>query len=394
MAHSGPRIGVAYDRRRVLLARPRLLVSSTDFPPATGGTQRTMHEITTRLADRWTITVVAPLEAGAAAYDAEAPFRVLRTRTSWRDSHVSTFAEMASLTARHRPDMVLAGHLNAFPSLLVPGRGRPKLAVIYGSELGASRSRLVARVLGGRIDRALAISRFSGFEAAKSGIVADRIVITPLGADPPEAAAIDPGMLAALGLLRDGAVLPFILTVSRLDERHKGHDVVLRALPELLQWFPDLRYVIAGEGSLAQELCERARRLGVHAVVMTGAVDERLKATLLASCRAYVMLSSESRRPALFEGFGLAFIEAAMAGRPSLAGRSGGVPDAVVDGQTGLLVDPGSVQQFIAAASRLLRDPDLADALGARAARGPYVTSPGIQPCGASRSRWRGCCDR
>jgi len=326
-----------------------------------------MHEITTRLADRWTITVVAPREAGAAAYDAEAPFRVLRTRTSWRESHVNAFAEMASLAARHRPDMVLAGHLNALPSLLLPGRGRPKIAIVYGSELWARKSRLVARALGGRIDRALAISRFSGLEAAKSGIVADRIVITPLGADPPDAAGVDPGMLAALGLLRQGGVLPFILTLSRLDDRHKGHDVVLRALPELLHRFPDLQYVIAGEGSLAEELAQRARHLGVRdAVVMTGAIDERLKATLLASCRAYVMLSRESRHPALFEGFGLAFIEAAMAGRPSLAGRSGGVPDAVVDGQTGLLVDPGSVEEFIAAASRLLGDPDLADALGAR----------------------------
>lgn len=326
-----------------------------------------MHEITTRLADRWTITVVAPCEAGAPAYDAQAPFRVLRTRNSWRESHVNAFAEMAFLAARLRPDMVLAGHLNALPSILVPGRGRPKVAMIYGSELWATRSRLVARALGGQIDRALAISRFSGLEAAKSGIVADRIVITPLGADPPGEAGVDRGMLAALGLLRDGAVLPFLLTVSRLDERHKGHDVVLSALPELREQFPELRYVIVGEGSLAEELSTRARRLGVRdAVVMTGAVDEPLKLILLASCRAYVMLSRESRHPALFEGFGLAFIEAAMAGRPSLAGRSGGVPDAIIDGQTGLLVDPGSAEEFIAAASRLLGDPDLADSLGAR----------------------------
>lgn len=358
---------MAYDRRSDRFGRPRLLVCSTDFPPATGGIQRTLHEITTRLADRWTITVVAPGEAGAAAYDSEAPFRVLRTRTSWRESHVRALAEMSFLAARHRPDMVFAGHLNALPAVLLPGRGRPKVAMIYGSELWASRSRLVARLLGGRIDRALAISGFTAREAAKAGIRADRIVITPLGADPPATAQIDRGMLATLGLLRGGGVLPFILTVSRLDERHKGHDVVLGALPELLQRFPDLRYVIAGNGVLAQELEETAHRLGVRdAILMTGSVDEALKTTLLASCRAFVMLSRESHQPALFEGFGLAFLEAAMAGRPSVAGRSGGVPDAVIDGQTGLLVDPDSVEQFIVATSRLLDHPDLADALGAQ----------------------------
>ena len=102
---------------------------------------------------------------------------------------------------------------------------------------------------------------------------------------------------------------------------------------------------------------------------MIGAVDDATKDALLASCRAFVMVSRESRRPALFEGFGIVYLEAALAGRPALAGASGGVPDAVVDEETGLLVDPLSVPAVTAAALRLLDDPELADSLGERARR-------------------------
>jgi phosphatidylinositol alpha-1,6-mannosyltransferase len=79
------------------------------------------------------------------------------------------------------------------------------------------------------------------------------------------------------------------------------------------------------------------------------------------------MLSRESRRPALFEGFGIAYIEAAMAGRPSLAGNSGGVADSVLDGETGVLVDPRSLPEIVEGATRLLEDAAYADLLGARA---------------------------
>jgi len=174
--------------------------------------------------------------------------------------------------------------------------------------------------------------------------------------------------LRELGLINGRQVDPFFLTVSRLDERHKGHEMFLRALPALLARHPNVRYVIAGEGELAAELSVLASRLGVqHAVRMPGAIDEGTKAALMGRCRAFVMLSRESRRPALFEGFGIVFIEAAMAARPSLAGNSGGVPDAVSDGETGLLVDPLSLPDVIRAALRLLEDPRYADALGARA---------------------------
>jgi phosphatidylinositol alpha-1,6-mannosyltransferase len=352
-------------------ARPTsrsLVVATTDFPPSHGGIQRMLHELTHRLAERWRITVIAPNEDGSRSYDADAPFAVRRTRRTWDDSRVGVLAEMARITARARADLLLAGHLNTLPPLILAGRGRPTIAVIHGSEVWAPRTRLLTRLAGRRVDRAMAVSRFTASEAAKAGIPSDRIVVTPLGATGPGPPERSDAVLRALGLIDGGRVVPFFLTVSRLTEPHKGHDTFLRAMPALLERRPDVRYVVAGEGHLADGLRALAAQLGIqHAVLMPGAIDERTKAVLMASCRAFVMVSRESRRPALFEGFGIAFIEAAMAGRPSLAGDSGGVADSVLDGDTGVLVDPRSVPAVIEGAQRLLADPAYADALGERA---------------------------
>ena len=341
---------------------PRLLIATTDFPPSHGGIQRLLHELASRLASRWRITVVAPAADDARGYDEQAPFRVLRTGRDWRGSPIGVLAEMAAIVLRTRADLLLAGHLNSLPPLFAATPARPKVVLVHGSELWAPRTRLLARVLGPRVARTMAVSAFTAGEAARAGLRAEGIVVTPNGAG----LAPAPGQQIVAGLGLGG--VPFFLTVSRLDEPHKGHDVFLRSLPAVRARHPDVVYVIAGQGPLAPELSRLADRLGVgSAVRMLGAVDEQTKAALLASCRAFVMVSREQRRPALFEGFGIGYIEAALAGRPALGGASGGVADAVVDGQTGLLVDPASVPAVAAAALRLLDDPRLADTLGAQA---------------------------
>jgi len=351
-------------------SRLRLLVTTTDFPPSHGGIQRVLEELTHRLAGRWRITVISPRQDSAEDYDAAAPFQIIRTRAGWQDSRLAVLREMTQLIVRRRFELLLAGHINTLPPALVAGRGAPSMAILHGSELWAPRTRTLTRLVGRRLDRAMAVSGFTASEGAKAGIPRDRIVITPLGAAPPATATATAteDILGALGLVRAGHVLPFFLTVSRLTEPHKGHDVFLRALPSVLRRHPETKYVIAGDGPMSDDLRALSREIGVeHAVLMPGGIDESTKAALMAECRAFVMPSRESRRPPLFEGFGVVFIEAAMAGRPSLAGASGGIADAVVDGETGLLVDPRSVVAVADGALRLLGDPAYADALGARA---------------------------
>ncbi len=351
-----------------IAARPALLVLTIDCPPSLGGIQRIIHELGHRLCARWEVTVVAPHAEAVRDYDDRAPFRIVRTRSSWERSRRGVLVEMARMAREMPADLLLAAHMNALLPLVAGARGRPLAAMAYGSELWGRRTRLVTRALGQRLRRVVAISAFTAAEAAAAGIPPERVLVTPLGADLPAAGAADRALLERLGLVSGERVLPYLLTVARLWEGHKGQDMVIRALPALLRQHPDVRYVIAGEGPLAAELSGLAERLGVaHAVHLPGAVDEGAKGALLRSCRALVMVSREIRRPPLFEGFGIVYLEAALAGRPSVAGRSGGAPDAVIHGETGLLVDPLSLSEVTDATSRLLGDPGYADELGRRA---------------------------
>jgi phosphatidylinositol alpha-1,6-mannosyltransferase len=124
---------------------------------------------------------------------------------------------------------------------------------------------------------------------------------------------------------------------------------------------------MAGDGPLRHHLEHvAATAAATAATVFAGQVDEATKGALIRHCRALVMVSREAHAAAQFEGFGLVYLEAALAGRPSLAGRAGAAPEVVADEETGLLVEPDRPAQIADATLRLL-DPEYADALGAAA---------------------------
>jgi phosphatidylinositol alpha-1,6-mannosyltransferase len=243
----------------------------------------------------------------------------------------------------------------------------PVVFYIHGEELTSpDTSRLLGtgnfRALR-KADGVVAVSRFTRAKLIDLGVEADRIALIPNGVDlerftPGET---DADLLDRYGL-RGKRVL---LTVGRLEER-KGHATALRALPRILQACPDIVYVIVGSGEGLPDLGleAMARDLGVaqHVVFAGPAPPERLPG-FYRSCDLFVM-PNHALPNGDTEGFGLVFLEAAACGKPVVGGRDGGVPDAVVDGETGLLVDGASADEFAEAVVRVLSDPDLAARLG------------------------------
>jgi phosphatidyl-myo-inositol dimannoside synthase len=156
-----------------------------------------------------------------------------------------------------------------------------------------------------------------------------------------------------------------VLMVGRLAQVHKGFDTAIRALPEILRAVPDASLVIAGPGDPAA-LAILARTNGVaDHVVFAGPVPRTELILLFSACDLFLLPAREVQGTA--EGFGVVFLEAALAGKAAVGGRSGGVGEAVLDGETGLLVngkDPGEVASAVV---RLLGDPALASRLGQRA---------------------------
>jgi glycosyltransferase involved in cell wall biosynthesis len=186
------------------------------------------------------------------------------------------------------------------------------------------------------------------------GIDPDDVLFIPNGipAPPPPSGA---DVRAELGIARDA---PLIGTVSVLRPQ-KALDVLLRATRILVDEFPGLRVLIAGEGDRRSALEELTRELGLEGNVLFLGVRTDVPDVLEA---LDVAVSSSD-----FEGSPLSVMEYMEAARPIVATRVGGVPDLIDDGVHGRLVDPQQPAAFAAAVAELLRDPERAREIGRRA---------------------------
>jgi phosphatidylinositol alpha-1,6-mannosyltransferase len=154
----------------------------------------------------------------------------------------------------------------------------------------------------------------------------------------------------------------WLLTVARLVP-HKGIDTTIQALALLKRTFPELRYAIVGTGPQQAMLHALVRACGVaDAVWFLPAITDAELPALYNLAEIYVGVSRQTARAA--EGFGIAFLEAAACAKPVVAGRSGGIPDAVREDETGILVESESPEAVAGALGALLKAPDRGRALG------------------------------
>jgi phosphatidylinositol alpha-1,6-mannosyltransferase len=196
-------------------------------------------------------------------------------------------------------------------------------------------------------------------------VPADRVRVVALGADP---AFFRPGLDTREVRTRYGLEEGrWLLSVARLT-RHKGIDITLQALARLSPRHPDLRYAVVGTGEEREALEDEARGLGVAERVrfLTDVPDRDLPA--LYNC-AEIYLGVSRLMEQRVEGFGISLAEASACGVPVIAGRSGGIPAAVRDGETGLLVDAERAEAVAEAIGRLLDDAALRARLGAAGRR-------------------------
>jgi phosphatidylinositol alpha-1,6-mannosyltransferase len=283
-----------------------------------------------------------------------------------------------ALARRHRPGFTWCAELKpaGYPARWLARRpGIPYGVLAHGTELllldakiarSAFKRWTAALLLG---DAAVVVANSRWTAALAQGVLrglgrdraADRVRVVPLGTDP---AHFHPGAdprpaRAAYGL--EGG--PWLLTVSRL-EWHKGIDTAIRALPAVRAAVPGARYAVAGVGPRRAALEALAAGLGLgDAVRFLGAVPDADLPGVYAAADLYV--GASRRHDLLAEGFGISLVEASACGLAVVGGRSGGVPDAVRDGETGILVDPDDPAAVAAGVTALLRDPERRRRLGA-----------------------------
>lgn len=276
------------------------------------------------------------------------------------------FAELMWLCLRIRPNVIYLGELSLGLMALWLKRllGIPFITFVYGEELAWTSTpqylNNLTRQTCQEAEAVVTISRFTVDLLIKAGVPSERIVLAYPGVN---TTLFNPNwdtaaLRSQLGLI-DCKIL---LTVGRLTKR-KGHAQVISAMPKVLQVVPDVRYVIVGiEWENLRPLIE-ALHLEQH-VILTGYVDPEEFPQYYCICDVFVMANYELPDSKDTEGFGIVFLEAGACGKPVIGGRAGGVPDVVVDGETGLLVDATDLDALANALIRLLTDEDYARRLG------------------------------
>jgi phosphatidylinositol alpha-1,6-mannosyltransferase len=342
------------------------LLVTNDFPPKVGGIQSYLWELWRRL-DPTTFTVLTTPYDGAEAWDAEQPFAVERTRQRFLLPTRSLARQVDELAQRTGAALVVLD-----PALPV-GLIGPRLATPYGVVLHGAEVTVPGRLPGTRsaLARVLRHSReviaAGGYPAAEAERAARQglpTTIVPPGVDVDRFRPLSPdertAARARLGLPTEGRL---VVSLSRLVPR-KGMDVLIEAAARLAPTRPDLTVAIGGGGRDRTRLDRLVARTGAP-VRLLGRVPDADLPALYGAADVYAMLCRNRWAGLEQEGFGIVFLEAAACGVAQVAGDSGGAAEAVVDGETGLVVhrpaDPGAVADALA---RLLDDEALRTQMG------------------------------
>ncbi|WP_179472664.1 glycosyltransferase family 4 protein [Mycolicibacterium vinylchloridicum] len=349
----------------------RILLVTNDFPPRRGGIQSYLEQFVNRLAatGEHQLTVYAPKWKGALAYDRAAGYRIVRHPGTLMLPEPGVDRRMRALIAEHGIETVWFGAAAPLALLANRARGagaRRVLASTHGHEVGWSMlpvARSALRRIGTDADVVTYVSHYTRGRIASAFGPAAALEHLPPGVDS-DRFRPDPVARAELRARHGLGERPTVLCLSRLVPR-KGQDMLIKALPEIRRRIDDAVLVIVGGGPYAEDLHKLADTVGVKDnVVFTGAVPGAELPGHYAMADVFAMPCRTRGSGLDVEGLGIVFLEASATGVPVVAGDSGGAPEAVVDGETGRVVDGRSVEQIADAVSGILADSKLAARMG------------------------------
>lgn len=341
----------------------RVLWLTNDLPPKTGGIEQFVANLLDRVHPDETLVVGPPAE-DPRAHDARREWDVRRAPATVLPTP-PTLRLTRAAAADHRPDVIVLGASWPLGHLAGPLRrepGVPIVALSHGLEAGLCGVGL-GPVVGLATRHLAAVTTISAYteRRLRRHVRARRVVRVPPGVDPSQ---FRPGRDGAgarrmLGLPGDATVVG---CVSRLVRR-KGQDALLRVWPGLAHRYPDAWLVLVGGGSLASRL--RADAAGLPRVVIAGEVPWERLPDVYAALDVFAMPCRTRLLGLDVEGLGIVYLEAQAGGVPVVAGSSGGAPETVLDGESGMVVDGRDDEAIAGALDRLLGNGELRRRWGA-----------------------------
>lgn len=340
----------------------KILLVTNDYPPRVGGIQVYLENIYRRLAARHDVTVVAPPHPRAQAWDSTQPYEIVRhgPRVYWPRATLQ--ARVKDLAARH--DVVAFGAVVPM-NWMAPDLGRPYVIHTHGFEVALTRLpalRAAFRRICNGARLVTVVSEYCRRFIEPAIGPGPRIEMLKTGVD---LEMFHPGVDGSGIRARHGlGERPVLTCVSRLVPR-KGQDTIIQAMPEIARAVPDAAALIVGGGPHRAALEKMAFRLRVaDRVIFTGETPFSELAAHYAAGDVFAMPCRSRYAGLEVEGLGLVFLEAQACGRPAIAGDSGGAPEAVIAGETGLVVPGGDAAALAAAAAPLLADRERAATMG------------------------------
>jgi phosphatidylinositol alpha-1,6-mannosyltransferase len=343
--------------------RKKLLLITGVFPPGIGGMQSYYHYLC--LHSKWDVTVLAPHYDGDAEFDAQQPYKIIRGHFFENEKvNVSSWWRLYK-AARHvskevNPDVTIYGYiLIGFIGLLLKWiTGNKYLVSTHGKDMLEFRNipilHSIVQLILRKADGILANSAYTKKLVLDYGVKPEQIALIYPGVD----GAFEPADKDEQLVNQYGLAGKYVLFTTGRLVRRKGHDRVIEALPTILQTIPEAVYLIIGDGPERSRLESLATEYGVaERVIFTGSVETTQQLGVHYNLGdQFIMSSRVLKIKGNVEGFGIVYMEAASCKKPIIAGDSGGVREAVLDGETGVLVPPGEPQAIADAVIHLYKE--------------------------------------
>ena len=327
-----------------------LIVTKT-FPPEIGGMQNLMWGLANELSKNFMIKVFADHYKDHKTFDEQVSFSIERVggikflRKYRKAQLISEFIKGNKIKG------IIADH---WKSLELLKTNKKRICLIHGKEInhekGTSLNKRVLEVLN-NVETVVANSHSTKALAIKLGVQQDKIIVINPGVD--KIKGLDKKTLDKVdNLLKYKS--PKLITVSRFDKR-KNHEKVILALRNLKQIYPKIIYICIGSGAEEKNIKKLVQELDLESQVMFFKdISDELKNSLLAKSNIFVMPSIIYKKSV--EGFGIAYIEAAHYGVPSLGGKDSGASDAIDHLKTGLICDGNELDEIYSSINSMLEN--------------------------------------
>ena len=327
------------------------LIATKSYPPELGGMQNLMWGLTKEISKNFMIKVFADYQTNHKEFDSNESFSIERVGGIKFLRKIRKAQLINEFLKENKVQGIIADH---WKSLELIKTDKKKYCLIHGKEInhpkGSSLNNRVVKILN-NIEKVIANSEYTKNLAIINGVNHDKIIVINPGIDPVN--KINYKSLEKVNSLLK-VKTPRLITISRFDKR-KNHEKIIMALRNLIQRYPDIVYICIGYGDEEKNLKKLVQELDLSSQVMFFKdISDDLKNSLLIKSDIFVMPSIIHKKSV--EGFGIAYVEAAQYGVPSLGGKDGGASDAIDHNKTGLICDGNNLDDIYSSLNSMIEN--------------------------------------